>query len=368
VTDSEGLNSIISKSVTVKGHPQADFNWLPQFPQAYEITTFDASSSEPNGGAIVSYTWDFGDGNLTQVANPTITHRYEVSGDYVVTLNVTDNEGLWDTETKTLTAAAAEEPNADFTWSPPSPHLGETITFDASTSTPNGGIIISYRWDFGDSNITTLTDPIIHHVYFSGGNYTVALRVMDSQGLWSAISKTVNLLPPTGPTAAFIWYPSIPKPNQTVTFDASSSTLGWNGTHHPPIVSYSWDFGDGNITTVTDPAVDHIYVVEGNYAVTLTVIDINGLQDNLTQTVIILSTTLIGDITGPAGVPDGVVDMRDVAFVAIRFGAELGDPNYDPRADLTGPTYLVPDGVIDMRDIALVATHFGDHPFLTKRL
>ena len=70
---------------------------------------------------------------------------------------------------------------------------------------------------------------------------------------------------------------------------------------------------------------------------------------------------LIGDITGPGGVPDGVVDMRDIAFVAIKFGAEEGEPNYDPRADLTGPTYLVPDGVIDMRDIALVAIHFGEH-------
>ena len=53
--------------------------------------------------------------------------------------------------------------------------------------------------------------------------------------------------------------------------------------------------------------------------------------------------------------------MRDISFAAIRFGAEIGDPNYDPRADITGPTYLVPDGIINMRDISLIATHFGDH-------
>ena len=50
-----------------------------------------------------------------------------------------------------------------------------------------------------------------------------------------------------------------------------------------------------------------------------------------------------------------------ILFAAVRFGAEIGDPNYDPRADLTGPTYLVPDGIINMRDISLIAAHFGDH-------
>jgi len=360
-TDSEGLDDVISKVITVKAHPDADFNWLPQFPQAYEILTFDASVSEANGGAIVSYIWDFGDGNLTLVTYPAIAHRYYVSGDYIVTLNVTDDEGLWDIKSKVLTVAAATEPTADFTWSPLSVHLGETVAFDASPSTPNGGVIISYTWDFDDGNITTLSDPIVHHVYVSEGSYTVTLRVTDSQGLWSTISKIINILPPTGPTATFIWYPSVPKPNQTVTFDASSSTLGWNGTHHPPIISYTWDFDDGNITAATDPTIDHIYATEAYYTVTLTVMDVNGLQDNLTQMVAVLQTALIGDITGPEGVPDGRVDMRDISFAAIRFGAEIGDPNYDPRADITGTTYLVPDGIINMRDISLIATHFGEH-------
>ena len=70
---------------------------------------------------------------------------------------------------------------------------------------------------------------------------------------------------------------------------------------------------------------------------------------------------MLGDITGALGVPDGRVDMRDISFAAVRFGAEIGDPNYDPKADLTGPTYLVPDGIINMRDISLIAKHFGDH-------
>jgi hypothetical protein len=70
----------------------------------------------------------------------------------------------------------------------------------------------------------------------------------------------------------------------------------------------------------------------------------------------------VADIIGPNNTaPDGKVDIRDVAFPALRFGANLGDPRFDPRADITGPTSLMPDGKIDIRDIALVALHFGEN-------
>ncbi len=69
---------------------------------------------------------------------------------------------------------------------------------------------------------------------------------------------------------------------------------------------------------------------------------------------------MIGDITGPGGCPDGKVDIRDIASVAILFGVNYPDPRYDPNCDFTGPTQGVPDGKIDIRDISLVARHFGE--------
>jgi hypothetical protein len=58
------------------------------------LVTFDASSSAPGGGYITSYTWDFGDGNITATANPVVTHVYSLPGDYNVTLTILDSEGL----------------------------------------------------------------------------------------------------------------------------------------------------------------------------------------------------------------------------------------------------------------------------------
>jgi hypothetical protein len=67
---------------------------------------------------------------------------------------------------------------------------------------------------------------------------------------------------------------------------------------------------------------------------------------------------MVGDITGPKGVPDGRVDMYDVALFAAAFGSKPGDRRWNPNCDLTGPKG-VPDGHVKMDDIALVAGMFG---------
>ncbi len=355
VTDSEGLSSIASNTLKIGQAPAAYFTYTPEFPITGEAITFDASDSYDLDGNIVSYVWNFGDGNITTVTTPIITHKYIEQGNYTVALTVADYDGF--TNTFVNIVAVRGYPVAAFIYSPDNPVEGETVTFDASSSS---GIIASYTWDFGDGNIIAVTDPIIYHVYISKGNFSVTLNVTDSIGLRSAASKTINISPPIGPIADFIWFPTWLKPNQTVTFDAASSTLGWNGTNHPPIVSYVWNFGDGNITTVTDPTVYHIYMAEASYNITLTITDSVGQQDTISRMIQVSNVTLVGDITGPEGVPDGLVDIDDVIFVAIRFGLVKDDPGWDPRADITGPEYLVPDGLVDIDDVILVAIHFGE--------
>ena len=68
--------------------------------------------------------------------------------------------------------------------------------------------------------------------------------------------------------------------------------------------------------------------------------------------------SILGDITGPDGWPDGTCDMRDIGLVSRHFGETV--PPAPANCDLTGPTTGVSDGVIDMRDIGTVARHFGE--------
>lgn len=163
--------------------PHAAFDYSPKpYPKVDETVTFDASASTPNGGTIISYFWDFGDGEYAY--GKIVTHKFTAPGDYVVTLNVTDSEGLWDIETKIITVVQPHGPTASLSATPTIINEGETVHFDASASQPgwNGTHtmpITEYRWDFdGDGVIDEVTsDPIIDHIYYTAGIYYAKVTV-----------------------------------------------------------------------------------------------------------------------------------------------------------------------------------------------
>ena len=79
----------------VKAEPVAEFTYTPLSPLPMEPILFDASGSyDVNGGNIMSYWWDFGDGELHGTINPITTHTYNSSGTYNVSLKVSNNLGL----------------------------------------------------------------------------------------------------------------------------------------------------------------------------------------------------------------------------------------------------------------------------------
>jgi len=183
----ERVDEIIS---LIEGVPVASFTFTPITPIAGETVTFNASSSYDVNGYIVSYTWDFGDGNITSVSSPIITHIYATYGTYEVTLTVTDNDNLTDTESKDVVVIAP--PTAYFTYSPLAPAVDDVVTFDASGSTPNGGTIVCYEWDFGD-NSAPRYGKIVKYSYDKAGTYEVVLNVTDDEGLWDLYAATIEV-------------------------------------------------------------------------------------------------------------------------------------------------------------------------------
>jgi len=77
---------------------------------------------------------------------------------------------------------SAAFPAAIFSYLPEEPLAGDPVTFNASSSYDYDGFIVSYTWDFGDENITVVSDPVIVHVYVGGGVYSVNLTVTDNGG------------------------------------------------------------------------------------------------------------------------------------------------------------------------------------------
>jgi hypothetical protein len=81
--------------------PQANFEWTPD----EDGTTVRFSDfSEVNEGAIVSWHWDFADGQFSTDPNP--IHQFEPGRDYSVTLTVTDDQGRTDSETRVVSVVA----------------------------------------------------------------------------------------------------------------------------------------------------------------------------------------------------------------------------------------------------------------------
>jgi PKD repeat protein len=190
--------------------PQASFAYWPPEPYENMTVTLDASSSTAEGfnDTIIKYEWDFGDGTpkiikqgtYTNPPDPTVTHRYVNTGQYITTLNVTDNEGLWSTTSKPITIYPEFGPTANFTYTPTKSVINQTITFDASQSQRGwsktlGGYspITNYNWNFSDGTIINTSDPITTHNYTQPENYTVTLKITDSVGRTATVSTLLQV-------------------------------------------------------------------------------------------------------------------------------------------------------------------------------
>jgi PKD repeat protein/RNA polymerase subunit RPABC4/transcription elongation factor Spt4 len=83
--------------------PTAGFTATPiSGPEPLNVT-FDASGSKDIDGTILSYGWDFGDGQTG--AGKNVVHNYTVNGTYAAVLTVTDNLGATNTYSSQIIVA-----------------------------------------------------------------------------------------------------------------------------------------------------------------------------------------------------------------------------------------------------------------------
>jgi PKD repeat protein len=95
VTDSEGLSTTISNTVTVGTRPPvADFTVSDEKPDAGEEVTLTSTSSDPDGGALVSSAWDLDDDGAFDDATGTVAKvTFTKGGGHLVGLKVRDAGG-----------------------------------------------------------------------------------------------------------------------------------------------------------------------------------------------------------------------------------------------------------------------------------
>ena len=160
---------------------------------------------------------------------------------------------------------------------PGSGTTAQSLSFDASSSTDDGSIVL-FAFNFGDgSPISSGSASATSHTFATVNTFTVTLTVTDNGGLTDQATCQVVVSAPNNPPVAALSCPASGTVGQQLTVNGAGSTD--DGT----IVTYRFDFGDAT-TPISGPATsaNHTYTTAATYTVSLTVTDNSGLTNTKT--------------------------------------------------------------------------------------
>ncbi len=312
ITDVNGCENtkVITDAVTVSG-PTANFTAATPGKCTNESVTFNDLSTTTVG--IKSWTFDFGDGNSQTFTAAPFSHTYADTGSFIVKMTVTDINNCSDTYTLTDTVFITK-PIAGFT--------SDYTTICPDTDLPfkdtSIGKGLTWRWDFGDGNVSTVQSPM-HRYTATSGTYSVKLVVTDAYGCKDSVTKAN--------------YVTVKKPIPAFTVrDTSSicplleSKFTFQGADY---ASFYWDFGDGSTSTLTNP--NHFYNTYGAYEAKLYVVGYGGCIDSVSDTINVYNPFTASDMSySPISNCNSLlVDFSLITPPSTRFTFFYGDGGFD---------------------------------------
>ncbi len=161
-----GAAADINSAIYTGSYPYASSQWQ---------VGFKSSFNKP----VLSYFWDFGDGESSTEANP--FHVYKKGGSYKVCLTIKSLNGCESTICNFVAVGFA--PNHCMAYVRDSIVALNTVSFKAQIF---GTAPFTYQWDFGDGKSSSEANPF--HTYALRGAYPVRLSLRDSnngQAVWN---------------------------------------------------------------------------------------------------------------------------------------------------------------------------------------
>jgi gliding motility-associated-like protein len=224
---------------------------------------FIENHSISEGGEIVSYLWDFGDGQTSSLRIP--EHRFAEGGDYNISLRVRDENGCEDL----LEIPLAYFPiPATLTLDPFDTLACVPATVDFSSLNAEINDLYQVRWDFGDGNTSDETRPF--HVYEFPGTYTITVYIENSFGCKAEATFDNYVTVHPRPQAGFTYAPrTITRLDPLVGFTNTSTGA----------VQYDWTFGEEGTSILKDPT--HFFADTGEVRVRLVATNVFGCTDTL---------------------------------------------------------------------------------------
>lgn len=296
-----GCPASISHTVTVDPTPIAAFTATPQNGCMPLDVQFTNNSMNAN-----FYFWDFGDGNTSNVLNP--SHSYPVAGTYTIRLIVENLNGCSDTTYEDVIVYPL--PTVDFAINQPSVCL---TTGNVSFTNLSTGAV-GYTWDFGNGQSSVLTSPST--TYTMAGTYTVTLTGVNQYGCLNTQQRTLNFY--DFAVASYTLPESETCLGNSLNFNSTSSNSS----------SVEWLFG--NTESVFGTNVDYEYPTAGNYTVTMIAYGGGGCNDTLTITpTITINPTPVADFNYENVIEinqwTGLVDFFNLSTFATNYQWYFGD-------------------------------------------
>jgi PGF-CTERM protein len=271
--------------------PTAALTAMPPSGSVETEFVFDANASEDDEG-IAEYRWDLdGDGEYEKTTEkPTITHSFSDTGTYRVAVTVVDESGQTDTASESVTVS---EQSSD---SPPTADLqvestvsmSQVVTFDASKSTDDKGIV-KYKWDFdGDGEIDRKTDdPVVNHyaneVLGGPGTYEVKVIAVDGDYNGDAARRTVTVEKNDHtPPSAVVHVPETVEIGEELQVKATDLSEGPKQLSH---ICWLFETSDGMVEGENDLSASYTFEETGEKKVTLKLKDRAGNVEKITKTV-----------------------------------------------------------------------------------
>ncbi len=224
-------NDTVTQNITVTGAPAANFTAAATTScQAPFTTTFTNLTS-----GAVSYLWNFGDGSSSTDFSP--THTFSSNGNFTVTLIAFNSFGCADTIVRS-NYIVVQRPVLNPLFSVREGCSPLTVQMQANSSSIDN--IVSWFWDFGNGNTSTLQNPTFT---FDSGSYAIRLRIVTTQGCVDSV-RFDSIRVGVPPVAAFSFAPSPACAFQQIQFTDLS-------TGNPN--QWAWNFRDGNGSVQRNP-------------------------------------------------------------------------------------------------------------------
>ncbi len=254
------------------------------------------------------------------------------------------------TWTVNVVSVALPAPTALFTILNPQgePPLFPVMEGTVSSSNHPGSPYLDYAWDFGDGSPTKRGFvPLVAHSYVLPGVYPVTMTVTNLYNQSSTITQNVVVTtsgrtPPSVVIKADVPQGSAPV---SVAFDCDCRQ------GDAAIVSYEWDFGDGEGSRQAKPT--HVYATAAGYNVKLTVTDADGLEGRATFFLPVKRGLLIPPFARARATP-----RAGDAPLEVRFVPEFGDQD----GLVSSVRWEFPNGVVATGEPTRTYGSLGTYP------